>query len=212
MERIYSHDRINAYLTQYDILRCFSSCDPVFVLHHYFPGELLASPFEETRYLQFIVEGELSLYQMPTEDRFSMVQSPYYSARMIGEVELFDNEFQTFFAEARTDVYTLALSYRDYREKLLDDKTFLLTVCRSLSDKLKNAVTAASQLPLKEQVINYLSAAAPGTAIRDIAHFSQMLHVSTRQLLRVLSDLCEEGWLIRPKKGTYLVTDKAPPQ
>ena len=208
MHIVKSSSKINYYLKKHQIETLFS-CSPVFELHHYLPGELIASPFEPCCYLQFIVEGEILLYEMPTESTFSMVQSPYYSAFMIGEIELLDLDFQTAFIEAKGEVYTLALPHEKYRDALLNDCVFLRTVCLSLSSKLNNAVRTSEKLPIREQLLRYFSIADPDKPLRDIAQFSHMMHISTRQLIRTLNRLCEEGYLEHPKKGVYLITEKA---
>ena len=205
MHRIPSSCKIPYYIKKYDVMRYFSTSEPVFTLHHYLPGELLASPFEECEFVQIIVEGELLLYEMPSEDSFSMVHTPYYHARLIGEIELFNPSFQTFFVEAKTDVFTLALSYKEYREKLLHDCVFLLSVCQSLAEKLEHAVQTGNKIPLKAQVLKYISLANPAEPIQDINHFSHMFHVSQRQMIRTLNELCAEQYLTHPKKGTYLI-------
>lgn len=208
MYSISSSSKINYYLKKYNIADCFGSSSPVFTLHHYLPGELLASPFEVNPYLQFIVEGDVILYEMPSEDSFSPVESPFYRARLIGEIELIDSEFKTFFVEAKTDVYTLALPVSEYREKLLQDNTFLLFLSRTLANKLTHAVQASHKLPLREQLIRYILSLDCSEPIRNMSNLSYLLHVSTRQLSRALNELVEEGYLERAKKGTYIITDK----
>ena len=207
MERISSQKKINNYLSQYSIMESFSF-HPEFKLYHYSPGEIISGPFEEVRALQFIVEGEILVYEMPTEESFFYVQTPYLDAKMIGEVELVDPDFQSGFVEAKTDVYTLALPLSEYRERLINDPVFLLTVCRTLSRKLNGIVKNSYRRPLKEQVTKYIINSGPGGTIHNIDRFASLLNVSSRQLLRVLKDLCEEGYLEHPQKGSYIITDK----
>ena len=186
---------------------CFS-CDPVFVLHHYRPGELLASPFEKNRYLQFIVEGEILLYDMPSADSFTSVGTPFYYANLIGENELVDPDFRTFFVEAKTDVYTLALSVEEYGDRLMNDNVFLRYVCRTMSRKLDNVIKISHKVTLREQMMRYLAMTDCTKPIHDLQHLAQLLHVSSRQLSRTLIELCDEGYLEREKKGVYRITDK----
>ncbi|MBQ9045908.1 MAG: hypothetical protein IJ112_08195 [Oscillospiraceae bacterium] len=204
MTTISDPKRVDRYLEQFQILEHFS-CKPAFTLRRYLPGELLASPFQETTALQFIVEGDVILYDMPTEDSVAGVDSPFYRASLIGEAELIHSGFQTFFVEAKTEVYTLALPFSEYRERLLEDNTFLRYVCRMLSEKLGDATATARRLPLREQLMRYITAAGAGGELRDLAHLSHLLHVSTRQLARTLKALCEEGILERSKKGVYRI-------
>ena len=207
MERIFSQERINKYLQQYNISDSFSF-QPDFKLYHYSPREIISGPFEDVRALQFIVEGEILIYEMPTEESFFMVQTSYNDARIIGDVELVDSDFQSGFVEAKTDVYTLALPFSECRERLINDPVFLLRVCRSLSKKLNNSVKNSFRRPLKEQVLKYLSKSAAGGTIHSIEHFAALLNVSSRQLMRVLKVLSEEGYLEHPKKGSYIITDR----
>ena len=117
---------------------------------------------------------------MPTEESFFYVQTPYLDAKMIGEVELVDPDFQSGFVEAKTDVYTLALPLSEFRERLINDPVFLLTVCRTLSRKLNGIVKNSYRRPLKEQVIKYISNSGPGGTIHSIDRFASLLNVSSR--------------------------------
>lgn len=204
MVSISSPERIEKYLKQFQIMDHFS-CDPVFTMRRYLPGELLTSPFQETRDVQFIVEGDVILYDMPNEDSVTGVDSPFYRAVLIGEAELINPDFQTFFVEAKTEVYTLALPLSEYREKLLSDNTFLRYICRTLTEKLSDATSPARRLPLREQLMRYIQAAGVGGEPRDLTHLSRLMHVSTRQLARILQAMCSEGILERSKKGVYLI-------
>ena len=204
MNIISSPERIDAYLKQYQIAELFS-CSPVFTLRRYLPGELLTSPFAKTRYLQFVVEGEVLLYDMPDENTVAEIETPAYKARLIGDAELFDPDFPTFFVEAKTEVFTLSLSLDEYRELLLDDNTFLRYLCRMFTEKLAGATSPERKLPLREQLIRYVEAADQNIPIRDMKHLAYLLHTSTRNLSRALNSLCEEGYLERSKKGVYLI-------
>ena len=204
MNIVSSPEKIDAYLRKYQITELFS-CNPVFTLRRYLSGELLTSPFSKTRLLQFIVEGDVLLYDMPTEDTVTEIETPAYQARLIGDAELFDPDFPTFFVEAKTEVYTLSLSLDEYRERLLNDNTFLRFLCRTFTRKLAGATAPACRLPLREQLIRYVEAADKDTPIRDMKHLAYLLHTSPRNLSRALNSLCEDGTLERSKKGTYLI-------
>ena len=204
MEIISSKDRVSEWVTSSGILEHFSF-EPSFQLNHYHPGELLTSPFEKNRYLQFIVEGDVLLYDMPSEDSLAAIDSPFVRVEVIGETELIDPNFPTFFVEARSDVYTLALPLAEYRESLLDDNRFLRFVSASLTKKLSHATSPVQKLPAKEQLLRYISNADRSQPIRDMNHLSHLLHISPRQLTRALTALCEEGVLERIKKGVYKI-------
>ena len=210
MEVIAAPSRVEAYLKKYGIQEHFS-CRPAFALRHYSPGELLASPFARTRFLQFIVEGRVMLYDMPDEDTVAGIETPAYRATLIGDAELFNPGFPTFFVEAKTEVYTLALSLDEYRDRLLEDNAFLRFCCFTFTEKLSHATSAEQKLPVREQLLKFIEKAVPDEPIRNLTHLALLLHTSTRHLARVFRELCEEGVLERKKKGVYRIRRQPAP-
>lgn len=208
LETINDRKRLHAYIQSRQILAHFSSFRPDFFLLRYSPGELLTNPFSPSDYLQFIVDGELLLYDMPDENSTVMIQTTYLELHLLGEVELLDTQFTPFFVEAVSEVYTVALHVSRYREQLLNDPAFLRCVCRSLCGKLNGAVTAATPMPLKKRMEVYVETADPEQPITEIAHLAKTFNVSTRQLLRVLKELCGEGVLEHRQKGIYRICSR----
>ena len=203
METVHDRKRRDRYIREQHIMEHFSICKPEFLLMHYLPHELLTNPFSPSQYLQFIVEGELLLYDMPDEESTVTIQTSFNDVQLLGEVELLDAQFTPFFVEASTDVYTLAIYQSRYRETLLKDPVFLLYLCRNLANKLNGAVADSKHMPLKHRVEVSLRYAAENEKITNIAHLAKSLNVSNRQFLRVLKELCEEGVLEHEKKGVY---------
>ena len=203
METVHDRKRRDRYIREQHIMDHFSICKPDFLLMHYSPHELLTNPFSPSQYLQFIVEGELLLYDMPDEESTVMLQTSFNEVQLLGDVELLDAQFTPFFVEARTDVYTLAIYQSRYRDILLKDPVFLLYLCRTLANKLNGAVADSKHMPLKHRVEISLHYATENERITNIAHLAKSLNVSNRQFLRVLKELCEEGVLEHEKKGVY---------
>lgn len=203
METVHDRKRRDRYIREQHIMDHFSICKPDFLLMHYSPHELLTNPFSPSQYLQFIVEGELLLYDMPDEESTVTIQTSFNDVQLLGEVEFLDAQFTPFFVEARTDVYTLAIYQSRYRDILLKDPVFLLYLCRTLANKLNGAVADSKHMPLKHRVEISLHYATENERITNIAHLAKSLNVSNRQFLRVLKELCEEGVLEHEKKGVY---------
>lgn len=208
METVNDRKLRDYYLEKRRIHDLFSTCVPNFFLLHYQPGELLTNPFSPSRYLQFVVEGELLLYDMPDEDSTVMLQTSYNEVNLLGEVELLDAQFTPFFVEARTDVYTLALYLEQYQQILLNDPAFLRYLCSCLAAKLNGAVASSVQMPLKKRVALSLQYADDSQCITDIGRLAKTFNVSNRQLLRVLKDFCQEGVLEHSQKGVYRILKK----
>lgn len=201
------HDRAlkERYMRQLDIGRYFTKTPEDFLLLHYRPGELLTSSYTPNKYLQFVAEGNLLLYDMPDENSTIMLQTTFHEVRLLGEMEMLDSMFVPFFVEARSDVYTLAIHMDQYRERLLNDPVFLRHIALTLAEKLSNAVRYAGYIPLRTRVETSLRNAEVGQRFRDIAKLAKRMGVSNRQLLRVLKELCDEGWLRHESKGVYVV-------
>lgn len=209
METLQNNKLLNYYIESRHILDNFSRITPNFFLLHYSPGELLTNPFSPSDYLQFVVDGELLLYDMPDENSTVMLQTTYLELSVIGEMELLDSQFTPFFVEAVSQVYTVAIHASQYREILLEDPAFLRYVCRSLCEKLNGAVAASVPMPLKKRVSVYIEILDPAQPITDIAHLAKTFNVSARQLLRVLKDLCSEGVLEHTGKGSYTIVKRS---
>ena len=208
METVNDRQLRDYYLETRRIYDLLSTCVPNFFLLHYQPGELLTNPFSPSQYLQFVVEGELLLYDMPDEDSTVMIQTTYNEVNLLGEVELLDAQFTPFFVEARTDVYTLALYLEQYQQILLNDPAFLRYLCSCLASKLNGAVASSVQMPLKKRVALSLQYADDSQCITDIGRLAKTFTVSNRQLLRVLKDFCREGILEHSQKGVYRILKK----
>ena len=205
METVNNRKLRDRYIRDQAIMDHFSLCDPNFLLLHYSPHELLTNPFSPRTYLQFVVDGELLLYDMPDEDSTVIIQTSFNEVQLLGDVELLDAQFTPFFVEAKTDVYTLAIYLSQYREILQKDPVFLLYLCRNLANKLNGAVVDSKHMPLRQRVELSLRNSHENEEITNIAHLAKTLNVSSRQLLRVLKLLCEEGILEKLEKGRYRI-------
>ena len=205
VETINNRKKNDAYVQKCRLQELFSGSLPLFILRHYAPGELLTTPFSPSRYLQFVVDGDLLLFNMPDENSTIMLQTTYHDIRLLGDMELLDSKFTPFFVEAKTDVYTLAFHLENYRQQLLNDPVFLRYLCLTLANKLNGAVMSSMRLPLRKLVLLSLQHAEVGAEITDIARLADTMNVSSRQMIRVFRELCEQGVLEHVKKGVYVV-------
>ena len=207
MEIINDKALLERFLKEHHIETYFSVCHPRFTLLRFRPGELLTTPFSPSQYLQFIIRGELLLYDMPSEDSSVSLQTSHQAVRLIGDMELLDVDFVPFFVEAKTEVYTAALPLDQYRESLLRDPVFLKRVCHDLAEKLRSATDVSMHIGLRAKLGAYIERCGPGFEIRGVARLAELLNVSERQMIRVLKTFCEEGRLRHEKAGVYRVLD-----
>ncbi len=205
MQTVNDRKQLDEYIRQFGIRKMFSGELPPMYLLRYAPGEMLTTPFSPSGYIQYVVKGDLLLYDMPDESTTITLETAYHHLTILGDVELIDPQFVPFFVEAKTEVYTLAIHREAERERLLNDAVFLRQLCYSLADKLQGATREKSMMTLESKVRRSLLFAEPGTEIREIARLAKSLNASNRQLLRVLKDLCAKGVLSHEKKGVYRV-------
>ena len=205
METVNDRKLRDRYIRERGVMEYFSICKPNFLLMHYFPHELLTNPFSPSQYLQFVVDGELLLYDMPDEESTVTIQTSFNDVQLLGEMELLDTQFTPFFVEARTDVYTLVIYLSQYGELLQKDPIFFFFFCRNLANKLNGAVVNSRHLPLRQKVELSLQHAEEDEEFTNISHLAKTLNVSSRQLLRVLKELCDKGVLEHVGKGRYRV-------
>lgn len=208
MEIINDKALLESFLKEQQIEACFSSCHPRFLLLRYRPGELLTTPFTPSEYLQFIIRGDLLLYDMPNENSTVALQTSHQSVRMIGDMELLDIDFVPFFVEAKTEVYTAALYLEQYRNALLKDPVFLRHICLDLAAKLRGATEVTMHIGLRAKLAAYIERCGPGFQIRGVARLAELLNVSERQMIRVLKAFCAEGRLEHEKAGVYRVLEQ----
>lgn len=205
MEIVNDKTLLERFLKEHKIETYFSSCRPRFTLLRYRPGELLTTPFSPSQYLQFIIRGDLLLYDMPNENSSVSLQTSRQTVRLIGDMELLDVNFVPFFVEAKTEVYTAALYLEQYRLELLRDPVFLQHICRDLAAKLRSATEVAIHIDLRSKLSAYIERCGPGFEIKGVARLAELFNVSERQMIRVLKDFCEKGFLCHEKAGVYRV-------
>lgn len=205
MEIVNDKAFLDQLLKTHRIEEYFSLCQPRFSLLRYRPGELLTTPFAPSLYMQFILQGDLLLYDMPNENSVVSLQTCQQAIRMIGDMELLDVDFVPFFVEAKTEVYAAGLYLKLYRDALLADPVFLRHVCLDLAAKLRGATDVTMHIGLRDRLSVYIRQQGVGGEIRRIGRLAQQLNASERQTLRILKAFCEEGCLLHEKAGSYRV-------
>ena len=208
MQTIKSRKFLDSYIAKAHIDRYFSTFSPRLYLFRYSPGEFLTSPFSPSEYLQFLVEGQVRLYDMPDESSTITIQASFHEIQVIGEMELVDPDFTPFFVEAVTEVYAVALHIGHNYDQLMQDPEFLRLLCISLAKKLQGASKLAERLPLRDRVGRSLLLMEPGQQVTNIGKIAESINVSNRQLLRVLKEYCDRGYLRHEKKGSYVMVKK----
>ena len=161
----------------------------------------------------FLVKGCLKIYYISIDGKTHALTyiSPF---AMLGDME-FVGEANGPYAVAVTEVECIAIALAKYQAVLEEDRNFCKYVMKCLGRK----VTLTSQqnffrsLHTKEsRLAMYILVHQDAAKIRhNWSEVASLLAISYRQLMRLLSQFCTQGYLERvDKKGTYkLINQKA---
>lgn len=203
MKKIYDKKLIDKIKKEYCIEDYFSN-NYEFIIIEYEEGETIINPLEKTQYIQFVIEGTLLISFIDQDGRQTIV-SQSEELCILGDMEFVDDLNPMFFAEAKTKVKTLALSLKEYKEKLNQDFQFLHTLLNSIASKLKQSSTNQFVYQSVEERFLYYMNYYCGGSLNSIEEAISYLHCSRRQLQRVLKKLCDEEIIIKEGKGKYKI-------
>lgn len=168
----------------------------------YEKDEMMIHPLKDTKEIQFVVEGEVSIYFIDSNGKQLFV-SQTNALCVLGDVEFVRHEKPVYFAQANTKVVTIALSIEENQLRLNQDLKFLHFLLNSLVDKLHNKSTnEIMNQSVEEKVMNYMEL---HTTLDNVSVACRNLHCSRRQLQRVLKKLCEDKRIVRLEKGKYVL-------
>lgn len=203
MKKIYDKKLIDKIKKEYCIEDYFSN-NYEFIIIEYEEDETIINPLEKTQYIQFVIEGTLLISFIDQDGRQTIV-SQSEELCILGDMEFVDDLNPMFFAEAKTKVKTLALSLKEYKEKLNQDFQFLHTLLNSIASKLKQSSTNQFVYQSVEERFLYYMNYYCGGSLSSIEEAISYLHCSRRQLQRVLKKLCDEEIIIKEGKGKYKI-------
>lgn len=213
MKRIYDKDKIKYYLERSGFLDCFSFDAKDDAQLYFAPkGSLIIREGDLASHLYFLFEGRAKIYQNHSNGKVSLmhlVESPSF----LGEMELLDIGKNSIAWVAATDnCYFFALPIKEYRERLLNDATFLRLVCTYLCDKNFRGFASYGKkdaFPLENRLADFILFTAEGDVYREKHTLaSEFLRVSYRHLLYVLADFVKNGYLEKAQGG-YVICDIA---
>lgn len=203
MKIVNDKERLYYFMKKYQIDEMFDSENLDFRLHCYQKGEQVCSPLNSMDNLLFLVEGSTYLYGLRSDGGYLPV-TVHVPFAVYGDMELATGLPSPFFVEAKTDVFCIAISLKDYEQVLRKDISFLNYMLRTLGDKLAYAGTMdITNRSLEERVLFLMETFCEDGCIHSVNDTMMQLRCSRRQLQRVLGRLCEAGRVRKVKKGMY---------
>ena len=204
MFQITDEKTVRSVVRQNGIDRYFETPDIRFRLFHFHKGEYLASPDLRSEYIQFITKGEISIFHIG-EDGTIYSLAHTNGIFLLGDMQFITpEEVPAFYAEARTEAETVAVSLQEYRTQLKKDSRFLYLLVEILSRKLILLSTAtAENQNLNQRVLNYIRFSCPDGCLKGVEQAAFHLHCSSRHLQRILNTMEADGVLRKVGKGCY---------
>lgn len=171
----------------------------------YKKGEYLCQPCEEEKSLQIVVDGQVSIYHIRDDGtKYSLTQGT--GVFVLGDMEFYQPSPSLFFAEALSETVSIAIPLAQYRDTLKKDIRFLNFLVSVLSQKLFSiACSDAANSSLTDRVLNHLKYHCENGLLYGLEKTAFQLRCSSRQLLRVMTNLEQQGIVKKCGKGKYLL-------
>lgn len=205
MKRIYDQTVLSKLCQKAHLDTMFDPNKIGFFGCEYKKGEYLCQPCEEEEYLQIVVNGEVSIYHIRDDGtKYSLTQES--GVFLLGDMEFYQPSPSLFFAEALTETVSIAIPLAQYRDTLKKDVHFLNFLVGVLSQKLFTiACSDAINASLTDRVLNHLKYHCENGLLYGLEKNAFQLRCSSRQLLRVMTNLEQQGIVKKCGKGKYIL-------
>lgn len=189
-------NKLNYYIKKYKLDTLFDQ-RPTFILKEYKKGDIIVSPLKPLHEFYFIVKGTIHIYSL-FQDGASSTITIQDGFALLGDVEFIERKPTQDYVEALNDVSVVCV---DMHEKLYKDITFLNFLLSFVLNKFSNV--ANEHISIEEKLLHYMKYECENQTIHHVTNTALTLHISRRQLQRILVELIRKGKIIKIKKGTY---------
>ena len=195
---------MEAYMTKYGIRNLFSAEDLPFRLYRYDVGDIMNVLHPQEQYLKFIVDGRIGVDTVDSDGNLQRIVEETAFV-YFGEVEILGRSFQNHFHEVLETVYSIELPWEPLRQVLWNDLKFLQFLVKHMSRTIYIATNSmeASSEDIRSKLLRYIKYECKDDSFSGMEETAKRLRCSRRQLQRVVSQLVEEGVLIKTGWGTY---------
>jgi CRP-like cAMP-binding protein len=212
MKKILDKSLIDHYLKEVGIARLFShDIDDLLEFFYFKKNEFVLHEGIPSDYLYFLADGEVRIYSSIGNGK--RLDLGHYSLfRVIGEAATLWGNPPSASVQCNTASYFFGISLLRRRSVLLNDVNFLRYICEVLCTQInmQNQNRQALFFPLENRLASLVLQNTESGVLRyNLVTCADLLSTSYRHLLRVIGGMCEKGLLIRGKKGSYQVTDRA---
>ncbi|WP_454189849.1 Crp/Fnr family transcriptional regulator [Paenibacillus sp. Marseille-Q7038] len=199
-----NHPLIYSYLKKNNLHEFFSSDDLNKIqLCSFAKGENMISAGEPLKEMLFLVEGKVKIYTMTSEDKRLIIRFQKTPA-ILGDIEFANEEAAMNSVAASTECTALRISYKNLKEIIGDNPSFLLLLLKSIAQKFRtktNFTTFLVLYPVEVRFASYLlsiSTDSYGNLFQEEMKNSSLIEIadtigtSYRHLNRVIQKLCDQ--------------------
>lgn len=216
MERISDRDRLECYISKYNMDEIFSKDMKEYMeVFKYNKNEYICREGEKLKYLLFFVEGKAKVYSSLSNGK-SLLLCFYKPFMVIGDVEFIDIDTANSNVQALDEACCIAIDMEIIRQLCIEDAKFLKYMCHCLREKLMRLGKYSSinlLYPLENRLASYILAVTSRSSNEDgtdiifdgnLSEVAELLGTSYRHLLRTLNNLCGQS-VIKKIPGGYEV-------
>lgn len=189
-------------LEQYHIQDYFTTLNIPMDLKRYDKGQLLIHAQCPTKNLILILRGTIHIYTIQ-EDGSSYSTTIHEKCKVLGDVEFVNKEYPTDFVEAASEILAIEIPMSYCRTYLKDDPKFLNFLLQSIVSKMEKSSYQVKYVNLEDKVLRYFESECDQGILTNVGIVANKLHISRRQLQRILKKFCEEGRIVKLQKGKY---------
>lgn len=195
---------IYSYLKKNNLHIYFSSHDLNKIqLCSFTKGENMISAGEPLKEMLFLVEGKVKIFTITSEDKRLILRFQKAPA-LLGDIEFANEEAAMNSVEASTECIALRITYKNLKETIGNNPSFLLLLLKSIAQKFRtktNFTTFLVLYPVEVRFASYLlsiSTDNKGNLFREEMKNSSLIEIadtigtSYRHLNRVIQKLCDQ--------------------
>lgn len=207
MRQINDFALLKSYIDRHDLQQNFSfDLTKAATLVQFDAGETISLAGEVIQDFSVLVDGECMVYDITAGYKIHC-ESLYRGANFMGFVSILWDEPVLNNIQAVTPCILLNIPARTYRETLLNDVKFLRFGLRTLAGYIREHRIHFE--PLKNRLASLILQEERNGVFRyNLTISADLLGISYRHLLRMVSDLCDMGALQKIKRGHYLIVNR----
>ena len=212
MKKIQNELLLNEYISKYKINEYFSDINKIKKeLIRYEKGEFLYMEGNEIKDLLFFVDERIEIYNLSSNGNgFTIAYCEPLG--FLGDMEYLAEIPTPNNVEALNTVTCIAIPLKVNKHILESDLKFYKFLSKTLVNKTLGICQSIdyNKTPSIEKLKSYLQLIAKENIIdKNLSEIAQSIGISYRQLMRHMSTLCKNGYIIKgKKKGTYIIKNQ----